>query len=188
MKTTLPNPLTPEAKREQERFLAAYNANLERAKCIALSILIWGPDPTHDSPVSRKRSEIRDRLIKWGHNAMFSEDIESNLIDLSEKSKEHAQALAAHLILILIEDSPGALAEAHDFCNDPEIAQKVFVLAPRRYKAGYSGKGALKDLNDAHGGVYWYTDNDLSVCQVCKAAVARAEALRQLRLRGGTIR
>lgn len=182
-----PEGLTPQGRIEWDRFLEVYKAILKRAENISLSILVWGPDPQGDSPVSTKRKEIREELIKLGHNAMFSESIPKDESGVSEKSKEFAQALAVHLIIILVEDSPGALAEAHDFCNHPEIAPKVYVLIPRRYRKGYSARGAIKDLEDAHGGVFWYADGDLLQCNVCSHALRRAEALRQLRFRGGSM-
>ena len=61
---------------------------------------------------------------------MFSEDLPIQTGNISEKSKEFAQARAAHLIIILVEDAPGALAEAHDFCNHPDIAPNVYVMIP----------------------------------------------------------
>jgi hypothetical protein len=187
MKYEPPEGLTPQGRKEWERFLAVYSANLKRAESISLSILVWGPDPQRDSPVSNKRKEIRDELNRLGHNAMFSENIPKDKSGISEKSKEFAEALAAHLIIILVEDSPGALAEAHDFCNHPDIAAKVLILVPRRYKKGYSARGAIKDLEDAHGGVVWYADGDLLVCKVCAHALRRAAALRHLRFRGGSV-
>lgn len=188
MKPVKPKPLTPEAEQELLRFQAAYESNVRSAKRVALSILVWGPSPDRDCPAARKRKEIRDALRELGHNAMFSEDIQTKDKDISAKSKEFAQARAADLILLLLEDSTGAVAEAHDFCNDAIIAPKMFVLIPRRFKKGYSGSGALKDLEDAHGGVFWYGDKDLELCNVCSRAVRRAEALRQMRARGGSVR
>jgi hypothetical protein len=187
MKSEAPEGLTPEAREEYARFLAAYEENQKRSDSIALSILIWGPDPARDTPVANKRREIRDQLREKGHNAMFSEDIPEGKSKLSEKSKEFAQALAAHLIIILVEDSQGALAEAHDFCNHPDIAPKVMALVPKRYKKGYSARGAMRDLEHSHGGVFWYADEDLTRCKVCSMAIRRAEALRQLRFRGGVL-
>jgi len=87
MKTVQPEPLTPEAKHELERFLEAFEANVKRAQRVALSILVWGPSPSRDSPVSRKRSEIREQLIRLGHNATFSEDIKLKGGGISEGEK-----------------------------------------------------------------------------------------------------
>jgi hypothetical protein len=181
----LPPPRTAAAERELARFRAAYERNLQRLQEIALSILVWGPAPESGTPVARKRREIRDTLICQGHNAMFSEELAGDGGRASMKSRELAQARAAHLVLILYGDSPGAIAETHDFCAHPEIAPKVLVIIPRKFKTGYAGRGALRDLELAHGGVFWYTDRDLDVCNVCTRAVVRAQALRNLRFHGG---
>lgn len=119
---------------------------------------------------------------------MFSEEFPEQLANLSEKTKEFAQARAAHLIIILLEDAPGALAEAHDFCNHPDIASKVYVMIPQKYEGGYSARGAIKDLDDGYGGVYWYAEQDLQACNVCKHAVRRTEARRCLLSRVGVVR
>ena len=174
----LPGGLDEPARRERKRFEARYEAFIKEAQEISLSILVWGPNPQSDSPVAKKRIEIREELIKLGHNAMFSEDLSLQTDNLSEKSKEFAQALAAHLIIILVEDAPGASAEAHDFCNHPDLAPKVYVMIPKKYMQGYSAQGAIKDLSDGYGGVHWYEDEDLGICNVRKQAVIRAEARR----------
>lgn len=184
-KKTPPIGLTEEAKREWERYLAAYNAFLEQVRQVSLTILVWGPNPESKSEVARKRHEIRDELRRLGHNALFSEELPQPVEDISEKSKEFAQALAAHLIIILVEDAPGALAEACDFCNHPKIAPKVYVLIPLKYREGYGAQGAIRDLADGHGGVYWYNDTEMSACSVRDRAIKRAEAIRHILYRAG---
>lgn len=177
----LPSGLNEAAQRERERFEAAYKAFLKEVQEVSLSVLVWGPNPQSDSPIARKRNEIRAELESLGHNAMFSEDLPVQTGNVSEKSKEFAQARAAHLIIILVEDAPGALAEAHDFCNHPDIAPNVYVMIPQKYQKGYSARGAIKDLSEGHGGVHWYKDEDLQVCNVRKQAVKRVEARRRMR-------
>lgn len=174
--------LTEAARRENERFEARLNAFIREVREVSLSILVWGPNPQSSSPVAKKRIEIRDELMKLGHNARFSEDIraQTDELSLSEKAREFAQARAAHLIVILVEDAPGALAEAHDFGNDPEIAHKVCVMFPQKYRQGYSAQGAMKDLSDGYGGVYWYEEEDLEICKVRTRAVEWAEARRNI--------
>jgi hypothetical protein len=181
----LPPARTPAAEQELARFTAAYERNLRRLDDIALSILVWGPAPDSDTPVGMKRREIRDALVRQGHNAMFSEDLPGMAGPASWKSRELAQARAAHLVVILYGDSPGSIAEAHDFCAHHEIAPKVMVIIPRKFRTGYAGRGAIRDLEQAHGGVFWYTERDLSVCNVCRRALVRAQALRSLRFHGG---
>ena len=183
----LPKGLTESAQRERERFEAATSALLEEVQNISLSVLVWGPSPQSDSPVARKRVEIRDMLISVGHNAMFSEDLSTQSSDYSEKTKEFAQARAAHLVIILVEGAPGALAEAHDFCSHHEIVNKVCVMIPKAYLEGYSAKGAIKLLNDGHGGVHWYEAEELEACDVRKHAMRFVAARRELEYlrRGG---
>lgn len=177
--TPLPDGRDDAARRELERFLARYQRIRNEARGISLSVLVWGPGPTSASPVAQKRKEIRNKLIDLGHNAMFSEDLPDFPGHLSAKANEFAQARAAHLILILIEDAPGALAETHDFCGDPRIARKVLVMAPKKYRDGYSGQGALSDLSEG-GGVHWYDEQELNRCDVQTHAVSRVEAMRNI--------
>ncbi len=76
-----------------------------------------------------------------------------------------------------------ALAEAHDFCNHPELAGKFYIMIPDNYKDGYSGKGAIKDLSDGYGGVYWYHEDEIESCNVLNMAAKRVEARRNIMYR-----
>ena len=152
---------------------------------MSLSILVWGQSPIEKTRLADKRIQIRNELSNLGHNAMFSEDIDLSVDRLSEKSKEFAQARAADIILILLQDSPGALAETHDFCNHPDIGPKVYAMIPTEYKEGYSGRGAIKDLDEAYGGVYWYDEYEIQNCNISTRAIDRAEALRHIIHRHG---
>ncbi len=183
---SIPDGLTPEARSSRERFLALVRANLEATRKVPLNVLVWGPSTARVSEIVHKRLEIRESLIAEGFNAMFSEDIRADLVSksgLSEKSVEFEEARAADLIIILVEDAPGALAEAHDFCNHPDIAPNIYVMFPKKYKEGYSAKGAIHDLASGYGGVYWYKDTEVGSCNVLKQALKRAEARRQIRAR-----
>lgn len=183
---SIPDGLTPEARLSRARFLERVLANMEATKTVALDILVWGPSVTRDDIIARKRQEIRDTLLANGFNAMFSEEIRPSFrrqVDLSEKSIEFEQAREAHLIIILVEDAPGALAEAHDFCNHPDIAPNIYIMFPRKYKDGYSAAGAIHDLAVGYGGVYWYKDTEISSCNVLTKAAKRAEARRQIQAR-----
>lgn len=184
-KNTLPVPLTPEAQKEQKRFNREYRKYLERIKKISFTILVWGQSEENNTLVSQKRVSIRDHLRRNGHNAIFSESLSDDnyLQGLSEKSKEFAQAQAAHIIIILLEGSPGALAEAHDFCNHPDLTGKFYIMIPECYKDGYSAKGAIKDLSDGYGGVYWYHEGEIESCNVLNMASTRVEARRNIQYR-----
>ncbi|MCY3728895.1 MAG: hypothetical protein OXF97_07875 [Nitrospira sp.] len=181
----LPEPKTEAAKQARRNFDRGVAEQLRQEEQIAFSILVWGMSPHRDAPIARKRKDIANELLKKGHHAMFSEEL-TRLGDaqgLSEKSKEFAQAKTADLVIILVEDSPGALAEACDFCNHPDLAQKIYVMAPYSYKAGYAGQGALKELDEGYGGVYWYEQGDVEACNVLTEACKRVRARRSMTYR-----
>ena len=177
--------LTPEAQEAMKEFLGDYEGFLHVNRRLALKILVWGPSPRSKSRVARKRAEIRDELKKLGHWASFSEDLPPTAPGFSERTKEYAQARAVDLIIVLMEDSPGAIGEVHDFSGDPDIFPKLQVMVPKRYRDGYSGSGALRDLEDATGGggVHWYEEGEIRSCDVLTRAVRRAEALRVIHLK-----
>ena len=184
----LSEPKTEAARRARIDFERRVEEQLKKENDIVFDILVWGMSPDKDIPIAKKRKDIKSRLKKNGHNAMFSEEL-TNLGDdrgLSEKSKEFAQAQIADFIIILIEDSPGALAEACDFCNHPDLAWKIYVMAPASYKAGYAGQGALKDLDEGYGGVYWYQQRDVEVCRLLTQACKRVRARQSIRYRHKT--
>jgi hypothetical protein len=175
----LPEGLTSAAIKARLRFLRTYNACLEKVRKISLNILIWGAGPMGESEAFQKRIEIRRRLIELGHNAMFSEEL-GQQDPFSQKTLEFAQAQAADLVIILLEDSVGALGETHDFANHPDLIEKIYLLAPNKYKQGYSGVGAIRLLEISHGGVYWYDEEEITACCMTSKAVQIAEARREL--------
>lgn len=176
----MPEPKTQAAREAYEAFLRSYLAQIERSKEVSLSILVWGPAPTSDSPAARKRVEIGQFLSEEGHNAMFSEQLEAVPVpgNWSAKALEYAQAKVVHLIFILIEDSPGALAEAVDFICLPQLASKCVVLVPRHYRSGYPASGPLQEHDDGYRGVFWYSAEDLETCNVLGEVRTRSQARR----------
>lgn len=186
---TLPQPLTPAARLERETFLRRYRELMEKIRDeVALTVFVWGPNPRAKTAAAAKRLAIRDALRRDGHNAQFSESIPLVSIPsaaprASEKSKEYAQARLADLIIILLEDAPGALAEAHDFGEDLDIIPNLRIFIPRRYRHGYSGKGMIADLEQGWRCVQWYGPAELRKCSVLTAALKAAEARRQVMYR-----
>jgi hypothetical protein len=177
----IPDDASDSVKREYSRFMKAYTERLNKLRNLSLTILIWGQSPSRDTPVSRKRMQIKESLSRENHNALFSEDIDPGMgHGLSEKTKELIQAEEAHLIIVLVEDSPGASAELHDFGVYDTIRQKLLVMVPRGYSGGYSGKGLVANLDDAHGNIFWYDETQLLDCSVCKKALQKAQAMREL--------
>lgn len=183
-----PEPLTERARHQYLSFQERYQAQLARARSeVSLSILVWGPSLCVDSVVSRKRIEIRDALRRDGHSAAFSEELECSEPYTSLKSVELAQARTADLIIILLESSPGAVAETHDFADRPELVGKCYIFVPVAYRSGYSSRGILKDIEEGYGGVYWYEPDELRACDVLSRALKRAEARRQIEFRARTL-
>ena len=184
----LPEPKTEAAKTARINFERQLREQQEKERQIAFSILVWGMSPEKNDLIANKRKDIKEQLLEDGHNAMFSEELTSlgDDLGLSEKSKEFAQANTADLVIILIEDSPGALAEACDFCNHPDLAPKIYVMAPDSYKEGYPGQGALKELDEGYGGVYWYQQGDVEACFLLTQASRRVRARRSMAYRHKT--
>jgi hypothetical protein len=181
--SNIPNPKTTAAQLKYQEFKKRCEQDFEKLKEIALTILVWGPSPKRADPIAQLRLQIIDELGEMGHNALKSEDLVefgSGFL-LSEKTKELIEAKNADVIIILIEDSPGALAELHDFLSFSEIASKILLFIPERYKGGYSAEGAVKDLEDAYHGVIWYTNEDLASSSIKSLAIKRVEGLRRMR-------
>ena len=184
----LPEPKTEAAKQARKNFERQLKEQQQKELQIAFSILVWGMSPEKNDPIAKKRKDIGEQLLEDGHNAMFSEDLTnlSNDRDRSEKSNEFAQAKAADLVIILVEDSSGALAEACDFCNHPDLAPKIYVMAPDSYKTGYAGQGALQELDEGYGGVYWYQEGEVEACHLLTQASKRVKARRSMAYRHKT--
>ena len=181
----LPTPKTEAAKQARRSFEHRVEEQLKQEERIAFNILVWGMSPNKDVPIASKRKEIRNQLINDGHNAMFSEDI-TNLgsgLNLSEASREFAQAREADFIIVLVEESPGALAEVCDFCVRPDIAHKVYIMAPYSYSDSYPGKGDLQDLDKRYGVVYWYKKEEVANCNLLTQACMRVQARRSIAYR-----
>lgn len=181
----LPEPKTEAARQARKKFDRGVEKQLEKEKEIAFNILVWGMSLDSNIPIARKRIDIRNQLIEDGHSAMFSESL-ANLgsdLALSEASRELAQAREADFIIVLVEGSPGALAEICDFCVRPDIAHKVYIMAPQSYRAGYPGRGDLRDLDEGYGVVHWYEREDVSVCNLLTQACDRVRARRSIAYR-----
>lgn len=181
----LPEPKTEAAKQARIIFERQVEEQQNKEQRIAFNILVWGVSPDRDIPMAQKRNDIRNQLIEDGHNAMFSEDLSylSRDPDLSETSREFAQANAADLIIVLVESSPGALAEVCDFCARPDLAPKVYIMVPNSYKTGYAGQGSLKELDEGYGSVHWYQQEDVEACRILSQACKRVKARRSMAYR-----
>jgi hypothetical protein len=143
-----------------------------------ITVLVWGPGETGGA-LYRKRVEIREKLKKLGHEAVFPEDlwnpaaIEESGLNLM--LMEFIQALAIDYIVCLMA-SPGSVGEVHDFAKEQKLACKMLICIDREYATGYSAKGALKIFEGYNGRLDWY-DNpaDISDCHLATRVLKQIE-------------
>lgn len=130
------SPLKPEAQRLFEKIIPQINEELSEIKKIPVSILLWGPSPYSDSPISDMRKLLRDELRKLGHLALFSEEIvEDGLGSIRIQQLVQAQKFD---MIVSIPESPGSIAEIHDFAGDARVNGKLLVFLNNEYIEGYS--------------------------------------------------
>ncbi len=156
-----PQGLKPKAQEEMDLWLAEQQALLRKLLSEPLRILVWGPGNVapdaqgqgRKRAVVSKRIQIRDELINLGHAAIFSEHWPSDKPDISIKVWELTQAHTAHLIVLLIEESPGGQGEMHDFSIYENVVHKLLVMFPRRYENSYAAMSVGHLLDAADGSV-----------------------------------
>jgi len=103
---------------------------------IAVSILIWGPSPDSEGPFARLRIEIREELQRMGHLPAFSEEY----VVKGKYSTKIQQSIHAPLfdLIFSIPCSYGAIAEIHDFMQDPRLNKKMIIFIDATFDYGYS--------------------------------------------------
>lgn len=118
----------------------------------SLNILIWGPAEPFDSSdnykvdLYKKRVAIKNYLKSLGHNALFSEEIGEEAEQKlghrpNPKVFEKIQIEKADLA-IMLRVSPGTIAEFHDFHDDPDCANKMYVFFDNKHRNSYTHEGA----------------------------------------------
>ena len=116
---------------------------------IAVAVLVWGPAPSAGTPYSEIRVEVKDKLIRDGHLAKFSEDLYDTSIDIPPRAQQVAQAKYFEVI-ISIPESHGSVAEVHDFLSIEEIRQKMIIFINEEFNDGYSNK-SIKIFDTING-------------------------------------
>lgn len=183
-----PPALHPEAQIEMQRWHDEQQKLLKDILREPLRILIWGPGKVTQNTegqerkamVVNKRIQIRDELINAGHAATFSEHWPSQRSNPSLKIWEYTQLRTSHLIILLIEESPGGQGELHDFGPFEEAGTKLFVMFPDRYKDSYTASAIGIPLSNAFHNIYWYQDEEIEDCHVLTAALNKASAMREI--------
>lgn len=97
---------------------------LARMHAVRISVLIWGPAPATSGPVGRTRAELRATLEADGHLVRYSEDLYDPNAGYSILAQQVAD-VEAHDITFSLPDTPGSIAEDHDFAR---IRERVEAL------------------------------------------------------------
>lgn len=149
---------------------------LERMRAVRISALIWGPTPTASSRVGQTRRELRSALEGDGHLVSYSEDLYDATASYSIIAQQVAD-VEAHDITFSLPDSPGSIAEAHEFARIPGISHRIVTFVDEDYNSGFSNKALLELQSIATCRVQIYKSADLPGCIIdhAKSMVRRLQ-------------
>jgi len=161
--------LSPEAERylvevEQRRL-----AVLSAVSRLPIGVLIWGPAPTGDSRVAQARRLLRDEMIRRGHLAQFSEDLLLKDSTYSVQLQQLSHVEAADIVFSL-PDSPGSIAEVHDFAKLPKLSHKIVTFLDRQWNDGYANRSLIELQSRVTCAIEPYDAEQLPSCIISKAA------------------
>jgi hypothetical protein len=138
---------------------------LSRIGAVPVSVLIWGPNPAATSPVAATRRELRRALEGDGHLVRYSEDLYDSAAPYSLLAQQVAD-VEAHDITFSLPDSPGSIAEAHDFARIPSISHRIVTFVDGDYNTGYANRTILELQSTATCRVQIYKACDLPRCVI----------------------
>ena len=138
---------------------------LARIRGVRISALIWGPDPISKTPVGLTRRELRRALEEDGHLVRYSEDLYDPNAEFSLLAQQVAD-VEAHDITFSLPDSPGSIAEAHDFARIPSISHRIVTFVDTAHNDGYANKALLELQSTATCRVQIYNGTDLPGCVI----------------------
>ena len=141
---------------------------LQRIDGIPVAALIWGPTPDSGSVVGQIRLRLRDELSNRGHLANFSEDLTDHTTQRSVLAQQVAQA-EAHDIIFSIPDSPGSIAEIHDFARIPWLSHKIVTFLDHEWNDGYSNQSLIQMQSTVTCQIQTYDSDSLPDCVIDKA-------------------
>jgi hypothetical protein len=185
----LPRGLSAAAQQRRLRFLTDYKQSLhDVVQSVALAVLVWGPALDIDTPVAKKRWEIRAKLEENGHFSMFSEELDDGNDPLDQLLAEGQglllkallQAKHADFLILLLDNRASGVISELSICERRDIAAKVFVLVPEIFRNTFVHRGAIATIEGGNGAVDWYTEDEVTSCNVLTKAVLRVEQRRLL--------
>jgi hypothetical protein len=160
--------LTPEAGRYLVEVNRRRTAVLQAVTKLPIAVLIWGPAPTAGTPASDARSRLKDELIKNGHLAQFSEELVEPGLPFSLELQQLSH-VEAYDIVFSIPDSPGSIAEIHDFSKAPGLAHKIVAFLNQSWNDGYSNRTLIELQSRVTCAVELYDPANLPSCIIDKA-------------------
>ena len=116
---------------------------VQRIQSIPIAVLIWGPDPSSGTPIAQVRSTLKKVLNNNGHHARFSEELIDPNLPLSILAQQITHAEAFDIVFSL-PDSPGSIAELHDFARVPSVSPKIIAFIDQRWNSGYSNQALMQ--------------------------------------------
>ncbi len=183
--------LSPRAQDYYSRvFKPKYDALQARVSQTPLVLLVWGPGEAAPD-LYQKRLQIRDELRRLGHDAFFSEELETSRPPsasatspaLSQTAIEFLQAEAVDLITVL-QVSYGSVAEVHDFAELRVVNSKMLIFVDQAAMDGYSYRGALAELKALYNNVETYKyPEDIVQCNVLKRVLEKVNVLQIVKFR-----
>jgi hypothetical protein len=141
---------------------------LARIDKIPVAALIWGPSPNSGTTIAAVRLRLRDELNNQGHHAIFSEDLVDPASHRSIFAQQISQAEAFDIVFS-IPDSPGSIAEIHDFARIPELSHKVVAFLNQDWDNGYANQSLLQLQSNITCRVQPYRATDLPDCIILPA-------------------
>lgn len=135
----------------------------QRIQQVPIAVLIWGPNPTAGTPISNARLSLKSILLSRGHYARFSEELIDPSLRLSTPAQQVTHAEAVDIVFSL-PDSPGSIAELHDFARMPSIAHKIVAFIDNQWNGGYSNQALLQLQSIATCRLQPYDHNQLPSC------------------------
>lgn len=150
---------------------------LARIDRVPIAALIWGPAPSAGTPVADARVRLRDELAARGHHARYSEELVDTALPYSVFAQQLAQAEAFDIVFS-IPDSPGSIAEIHDFARIPELSYKVVAFLNEAWNTGYANQSLMQLESTATCRIQTYKAPQLPGC-VLDTALSQIRRLQE---------
>ncbi len=149
---------------------AAERESLRKALAIAkarqkFKILVWGPASASGNRAATKRAQIRDELLKMGHDAFFSEDmvvpgVPTNILEMLQQRIVH--------LVIDVAASPGSMAEFENY--GVILGKRHLVFLNDAARGGFTDTGTRRLFRAAGGDDEFFSEADLMSCALTLAS------------------